>query len=476
MTLATMITGIAIAALVFYLAQIFISGEKESFIIRYLQSFVGILFLFSGFVKAIDPLGTAYKMEQYFAEFESVFEPTWFSFIAPLFPVLKEYAIGFSVFMIVFEIVLGFTILVGIYKKISSWALFLLVLFFLVLTGFTYLTGYVPQDGTFFNFSSWSSFDANNMKVKDCGCFGDFIKLEPFTSFLKDVFLLIPSILFLLYHKKMYTVLKEKWALGSTLLLTAITTVYCFSNYIWDLPHEDFRPFKEGVNIATEKERELAVASNVQVIGFLMKNKKDPSRKIEIKTNEYSAYSDEWEVLEQIRTEPTEKPTKISEFELNDIDGNSNTYVLLEDEKKSVVIVSHSMKGKVNREMQEVIDTVVVIDTDTQEETINIVKNKVEKATFVGKNSYMSAFTSKVVPFAKEAKLKGYNVYFAVAGSEKAEILDFLQQVDLDAEVFTADDILLKTIIRSNPGILLMEGGEILKKYHISKLPEFSNI
>ena len=69
--------------------------------------------------------------------------------------------------------------------------MFLLVAFFTVLTGFTYLTGFVPDGSNFFDFGSWVGVhNENNMKVKDCGCFGDFIKLKPKTSFLKDVFLL----------------------------------------------------------------------------------------------------------------------------------------------------------------------------------------------------------------------------------------------------------------------------------------------
>ncbi len=210
MTLSTMLIGIGIAALLILAAQYLFKAKPESIWMSFLQNFVGVLFLFSGWVKAIDPLGTAYKMEQYFAEFESAFEPTWFGFIAPVFPVLNEYAISFSVIMIVFEIVLGLLILLGIYRKLAVWAFFLLVVFFTILTGFTYLTGYVPQDGTFFDFSSWSTYAKSNMKVTDCGCFGDFIKLEPKVSFFKDIFLLIPSVLFLLFFHEDAHFIEEK--------------------------------------------------------------------------------------------------------------------------------------------------------------------------------------------------------------------------------------------------------------------------
>lgn len=473
MTLTTMMIGIAIAALVFHVLQVVISGEKRNYVTRYLQAFVGVLFLFSGWVKAVDPLGTAYKMEQYFDEFEGLFQGTWFEFISPMFPVLSEYAISFSVIMIVFEFVLGFMILLGFYKKFATWSLLILVVFFLILTGFTYLTGYVPPDGTFFTFGSWGAFDENNMKVTDCGCFGDFIKLKPFTSFIKDVLLVIPAVLFILNRDKMYTIIEGKWKLLSTALLTVVTLFYCFSNYVWDIPHLDFRPFKEGVDIAAEKERQMEILGNVQVTGFLMQNKEDPSRKMEIKTDEYSAYSDEWEVKEQITSEPIEETNKISEFGLMDMDGNPNEYELFEDESKSVVIISHNMKGKSSWETITVTDTIVIFDEESGEESMQLVTSEKEIVDFQAKESYQKVFEEKVIPFVKAAQADGMNAHFLVAGKGKEEVQDFVKDVDLDAKLYQADDILLKTIIRSNPGIVIMQKGKILEKIHIAKLPSY---
>ena len=107
MTLGTLVISIAITALLLTLVVGIISRRINNWLVSYFQNFCGALFIFSGWVKAIDPLGTAYKLEQYFAEFESTFNGTWFSFLSPLFPWLAEYAIAFSVFMIVLEIVLG---------------------------------------------------------------------------------------------------------------------------------------------------------------------------------------------------------------------------------------------------------------------------------------------------------------------------------------------------------------------------------
>jgi len=175
MTLGFLVSIIGGIALALTLLIGIVLREQKNWLMTYAQSFVGALFIFSGFVKAMDPLGTAYKMEQYFVEFESTFSETWLSFIAPLFPALSEASITFSVVMIVFEIVLGLMILIGSSPRFSSWAFFLLVAFFTFLTGFTYLTGYVPNGVNFFEFGQWTAFEETNMKVTDCGCFGDFL-------------------------------------------------------------------------------------------------------------------------------------------------------------------------------------------------------------------------------------------------------------------------------------------------------------
>ncbi|MDA9773759.1 hypothetical protein N9B82_02280, partial [Saprospiraceae bacterium] len=455
MTLTTMLLGIGLFAILFSFVVVFALKKHESVWMTFVQSYVGMLFLFSGAVKAIDPLGTAYKIEQYFGEFEGAFEASWMSFLAPLFPWLNNYAVSFSVGMIVFEIVLGLLILLGIYRKFSGWSFFLLVLAFTFMTGFTYLTGYVGDDATFFNFSSWGPYVKTNMKVTDCGCFGDFLKLEPKVSFLKDVILLIPGFLFLFYRKKMHSLIKAKPSLIITAIATIGTLIYCFSNYVWDIPHIDFRPFAEQVDIKERRNIEQDAQAQVQVTGFLMENKKDPTKKMEVSVAEYSTYSEEWSVAEQIRTEPTLKPTKISEFDLSDVDGNDATYEVLDNEGKAVVIVAYKLKGKSEVNTISSIDTIVVVDQTSGEEQVSYVNSDKKVVDFIAESSYSAKYLSKMVPFANEAKKAGYNIYFLCAGASAEEIQDFTKDVGLDAMILTGDDILMKTIVRSNPGVLM---------------------
>ena len=130
MTLTTLLIRIFIAAIALTGITVGVFNQKKNILVSFLQNFCGALFIFSGWVKAIDPLGTAYKMEQYFAEFESTFQETWMSFIAPIFPFLSNLSVSFSVGMIIFEIVLGLMLIMGAKNKFTSWAFLLLVGFF----------------------------------------------------------------------------------------------------------------------------------------------------------------------------------------------------------------------------------------------------------------------------------------------------------------------------------------------------------
>jgi uncharacterized membrane protein YphA (DoxX/SURF4 family) len=274
MTIVTLMMYIGVVALLISLVQIFGLRIHKSMMMTFWQNFTGVLFLFSGWVKAVDPMGTAFKMEDYFAEFNTTFADTAMSFIAPLFPFLSQYSLAFSIFMIIFEIILGLMLLMGSRPKWTAWLFFGLVLFFTFLTGFTYLTGYVPSDANFFDFGKWGPYKASNMRVTDCGCFGDFIKLEPRISFYKDLFLMIPAIYFLWRSKDVHQIFTQRRRNVILGLSTVLLLLYCVYNFYWNEPHVDFRPFRNGVNIAEVKKQEIAAANAVKVLAMKMKNKK----------------------------------------------------------------------------------------------------------------------------------------------------------------------------------------------------------
>ncbi len=492
-TLSGLLIGVGVAAILLTVITglIFKDGHK-SWLMTYLQNYTGALFIFSGLVKAVDPLGTAYKMEQYFSEFAYTFEPTWFGFLAPIFPWFSNYSVVFSVVMIVFEIVLGLMLVMGVKGKLTSWLFLGLVGFFTFLTGFTYLTGYVPEGGNFFNFGSWREYNANNMKVTDCGCFGDFLKLEPKVSFFKDVALLFPAFYFVLRHKDMHEWFSDKVRWSILGVSTVGLLFYCFSNYVWDLPHEDFRPFKINTDVASIREAEEDAAASVQITDWTLENT-NTKEVITIPTATYyaglsSEYAKEkgWKVLDQIKTEPSLKPTKISDFDIKDYEGYEVTYNYLDPEAgQNFMIVSHKTYGHPEFSKITVQDTTFI--TDTVEvagvELPQIVRSigeikSVEKEVvdYIWDADWKADYVNQIKPLLEQAQKDGHAVSIVFGGADKAMVDDFAAETGIKADYYNADDILLKTIVRSNPGIVLWENGKIEYKWHKNKLPNYDEI
>ena len=484
MTLTKLLIYVAIAAVILTLLVEFVFKKRKNLLVSYLQNFCGALFIFSGWVKAVDPLGTAYKMEQYFGEFESTFAETWMSFLAPLFPFLSGYAVAFSVFMVIFEIVLGIMLIMGTARKFTSWAFFLLVAFFTFLTGFTYLTGYVPDGVNFFEVGKWGEYVKSNMKVTDCGCFGDFIKLEPYTSFLKDVFLMVPALIFLWRYKDMHQIAGNAAGTAIAGISTVGLLFYCLSNFSWNIPSMDFRPFRVGVDIAATKKAEETAASNVQITHYRLKNKAS-NEIIELPYNtylkEYKNYpKTDWEVVEQVKTEPALAATKISEYAIENLQNEEITEELLNHKGYSVMIVSYQLKHTVSKEKVLLRDSVFVTDTLVVGDSTQLVrrfdrleKREVVKEKYNWDKDFQQPYIEKVNPFAEAAEKAGLKVYAVTKVADPGFVDDFRHATQTAYDFYMADDILLKTIVRSNPGVLLMKDAKILQKWHHKKLPSF---
>lgn len=492
LTLTTVIIGTAVAAVALTALTQAVFKSVKSWPVSLLQNFCGAFFLFSGAVKAVDPLGTAYKMEQYFAEFESTFADSAFSFLAPLFPWLGNYTVGFSVVMIVLEIVLAIMLITGTWRKFSAWLFFIIVLFFTFLTGFTYLTGYVPSGVNFFDFGGWGPYVKTNMKVTDCGCFGDFLKLEPKTSFLKDIFLLFPAVLFLFTTQKMHQWFTPTVRTIVTIAATVLTTLYCFSNYVWNIPDVDFRPFYKGVNILEQKQAEEDAAANVQVLGYTAENRAT-GEVTSFTMNEwlerYKDFPDADFIIEQQVTEPTILPSKISEFELSDQSGNDVVPEMLEYEGYTFFIVAYQLKGEQSGTRTKTIKKQVMqIDSvGTPESTLDSISwiydttmvttsVDIQVPAYKFEKEYLAKWTEHIQPVMTEALAAGHKVIAATKYNDPDMIEALREQIGATYDFTQGDDIMLKTIIRSNPGVLLIKDGVIIDKWHYTKLPSFTDL
>jgi uncharacterized membrane protein YphA (DoxX/SURF4 family) len=201
-------------------------------LIAVVRVLVGLLFIFSGLVKANDPQGLSYKMKEFFEVWNEGLSKSTFFLRTPLvhlFEYLHEHSLTLSVIMIAVEIIAGVALLVGWRMKAVSWLLLLLILFFTFLTGYAYLSG----------------------KFKNCGCFGDCLPITPFTSFLKDI-VLTGLILFLFYHRKKITAALPVRSARIAMLVTAILSFGIQAYALVYLPYVDCLPFKKGNNISEQ--------------------------------------------------------------------------------------------------------------------------------------------------------------------------------------------------------------------------------
>ncbi|MBI1782635.1 MAG: DoxX family protein [Sphingobacteriales bacterium] len=176
---------------------------------------VGVLFIFSGLVKANDPYGLSYKMLEFFEAWN--------------FHLLDNYTLAFSVLMNAFEIIAGVAVLLGWRMRLFSWLLLLLIIFFTFLTGYALLSG----------------------KIKTCGCFGDCIPLTAKQSFIKDLVLLALILLIFAYRNKIKPIFKSSLSVSMLAIVTALS--FGFQWYVMQyLPVKDCLPYKVGNNIVEQ--------------------------------------------------------------------------------------------------------------------------------------------------------------------------------------------------------------------------------
>ena len=181
---------------------------------------VGVLFIFSGLVKANDPLGLSYKMQEFF--------DVWGrnASLKGIMVQLDNYALPFSIIMITLEIIVGVGILLGVWKKFFNWLLLFLIIFFSFLTGYAVLSG----------------------KIATCGCFGDCIPLTALQSFIKDLvlFALILLLFFGVNHIKSFL----SSSINFLILSVSMVLVLGFQWYVLrHLPVIDCLPYMVGNNL-----------------------------------------------------------------------------------------------------------------------------------------------------------------------------------------------------------------------------------
>jgi uncharacterized membrane protein YphA (DoxX/SURF4 family) len=498
-SLSSLLIQFAIAGALLTALTVWAKKHKHIFW-TFLQHFVGVWFVFSGLVKAVDPIGTAYKMEDYFGAFETTFAglTNGLKGLAPLFPWLAKHSIGFSIGMIVFEIVLGIALIIGWRRKLTAWLFFLLMVVFTVLTGFTYLTGFVPTEANFFDFAQWGPYVKEQMRVTDCGCFGDFIKLDPKISFFKDLGLMVPAFLFLLWSRNTHELWTKRVRDIVTAVSTAVILFVCIQNTYFDLPMVDFRPFKIGSNVRERKE--LEGSAKVDILGWVLENTNTGEKMkfmepVPGKITYYKEYTKEkgWKVKDQIKTDwyvlkdsvktPITK-TKVSDFAVESVENGEITDDLLAEPGYSMMIVAYKLYGSQQTEMVTVQDTIWATDTIAvskdstrfQQRVVSVQAKQVERKVFIPTPDYADFYTKSINPLAEAATKAGWKVYAITTYGDSENAADFARKVGAKYPFHRADDKLLKTIIRANPGVVIWKDGQVVDMYHHRHLPTFDKL
>lgn len=203
-------------------------------IVNIARVLVGVLFIFSGLIKANDPLGLSYKMQEFFDLWGMNRFNNWTEWL--------------SIFMIAFEIIAGAALLIGWRKKMIMWFLLLLIIFFTFLTGYAHLSG----------------------KFKNCGCFGDCIPITSYQSFIKDIVLFV-LIVFLFIQQKWIVPIGKPLVRGIIMLLVVFSSFAIQWYTIHYLPVFDCLPYKKGNNISEQMLMPANAIPDSVVITFIYK-------------------------------------------------------------------------------------------------------------------------------------------------------------------------------------------------------------
>lgn len=353
------------------------------------RTLLALTFLFSGFVKAVDPLGTVYKIQDYLHEgFGGIFQ--W----------AIPAAGAAAVCLIALEWLLGIAMLLNVRTQWTSW---ITLLFYCIMTP---LTLYIAI--------------AN--PVSDCGCFGDALVITNWQTFWKNIILLLLSICLVICRKAIPELFS--WWMEIIITLAALGSVAGIMGYSYThLPQIDFRPYKVGNHIPTLMEiPDDAEVDQYEITLIYAKDGKEQTFTLE----NYPKGDPEWTFVDQksVLIKKGYVPP-IHDFEIETLEGDYITQDILESEEPIALVVMYDLTK-----------------TDTTQ-------------------------LEKLMHMIHEYP----RVYFLTASGEE-EIFAFAEELGWDEETtystfcFT-DPITLKTIVRANPGVIVVQNGTIIDKYNL---------
>jgi len=355
---------------------------------------LGVTFIYSGFVKGIDPWGSTYKFVDYFTAFNMM----W----------MQPAAFALAVVQNAVEFMIGVTLVLGLRMKETAWGVLLFMGFYTPLTFILALTN----------------------PVTDCGCFGDALILTNWETFYKNLVLMALAVVVFVYRKKFipaYSPIGEWiWVTLIVIVIAGITT-HCYRHEPWF----DFRPYHIGADIP----QGMTVPEGMPVDEYHTTVILEKNGVIyEFPVNDYpwedTTYI--WKDSKHVRVKKGYTPP-IHDFSITTVDGSDITEDVLSDEGYTFLLVAH----------------------------------RLSKSSWQGLDK-----ASEIAGFCKE---HGYNFYCLTA-SPLSEIERLKLKLGLTYDFCFTDEVTLKTIIRANPGLVLLQKGTVVGKWHYDDMPDATNL
>ena len=353
---------------------------------------VGVIFTFSGFVKVVDPVGTGIKLEEYFEVFAQDLPS-----LQGLFMFFAHNSLALSLIFCALEVILGVATLLSYRMKITSWLLLIIIIFF------TFLTFY----SAYFN------------KVTDCGCFGDFLKLKPWTSFNKDIFLTVFILVIFAF--------RNKYANSNLNIIMALVTAISFGIGIYAiryLPPIDFLPYAIDKSIPEQ----MKPTGVKPIMEFTFLNKKTNE---EIVAKEFLMDTLTYKYLSMVTLNEDKLKPKITDYSITDQQGNNDTDSTFVGTK--LLVIFKDVKN---------------IDN----EQINKLKSLIKEAE------------------AKEIKP------MILTSVIQADYQKFSEINGITTPFFSADATVLKTMARTNPCVILLQNGIVKGKWGNHSIPKIESL
>lgn len=358
---------------------------------------LGALFVFSGFVKGVDPMGSSYKFTEYLEAWHIEF--------------LLPYSLPLACLLCLVEFGLGIALLANLWRRAVAWLTLAFLLFFTITTLISALTN----------------------PISDCGCFGDAIKLSNWNTFYKNIFFLI----FALLHLKGSYLLPSSACLLCLRQKASFVVILLFGGFLWysctHLPIIDFRPYHEGANIVAGMRVPVGAPADEYQNIFTYENKNTGERQEFDETNYPWQDSLNWTYVDmQSKLIKKGYEAPISNFYMMTDEAEDVKDFFLHDELPTLLLVSthiEDVKWEYTRKLPE------------------------------------------LVAYCQEKQLS----FVGLTASDISTATNLAFAHQLPMEFFNGDETTLKTMIRSNPGLILIHHGTIIKKWGCRDFPTVKN-